>query len=175
MDNKLSYENDEHRLYGCAGMAISLVVYDGEEMLSSISIDNEPDRMFEMSDAFYFSGNPSLSAKAAWSQIVRNFHLTAAMAIGNALCRSLVLENKPLTEGQRSRLHDTVMEEGRESCCLEDDESERLFKKDYDYLSRVFQHHGVHDVAHEFVSELGERRTMSRAEVVYALRTIAML
>ena len=95
MDNKLSYENDEHRLYGCAGMAISLVVYDGEEMLSSISIDNEPDRMFEMSDAFYFSGNPSLSAKAAWSQIVRNFHLTAVMAIGNALCRSLVLENKP--------------------------------------------------------------------------------
>lgn len=36
---KLRYTDETDRCYGAAGMAISLVVYDGEEMLSAISLD----------------------------------------------------------------------------------------------------------------------------------------
>lgn len=175
MENNLRYANDDHRCYGATGMAISLVVYDGEEMLSSISLDASSGEMVEMSDLFYFAGNPSLSAKAAWSRIVKNFNLTAVMAIGNALCRSLVLEQRPLSDEQVSCLHDYVMDEARESCSLDDDETERLFQKDFTYLSRVFTHRGIHDIAHDFANELRRRRSMSRQEIVEALRTIAML
>jgi len=175
MDKTLSYKNDDHKNYGAAGMAISLVIFDGEPMLSAVSIDAAPGEMMEMSDEFFFAGNPSLSAKASWSRIVNNFNLTAAMAIGNVLCRSMVLEQKPVTDECRRALHDYVMEEAKLSCSLEEDEAETLFERNYKYLSRVFNHHGVWDITRDFVDKLVKYRRMSRAEVIDALHAITML
>lgn len=36
---KLRYTDETDRCYGAAGMAISLVVFDGEDILSAISLD----------------------------------------------------------------------------------------------------------------------------------------
>ena len=127
MKKKLSYTNEAHRAYGVAGMAISLVIFDGEDMLASVDIDRNPGEMMEMAPDFYFTGNPSLSAKAAWSRIVSNFNLTAAMILGNALCRSLVLERRELAKELLASLHDTIVGEAAETCSLEADEAERLF------------------------------------------------
>lgn len=156
-------------------MAIGLVVFDGEEMLASVSLDAPGSTMMEMSEDFYFSGNQSLSAKVAWNRMLRNFNLTAVMAIGNFLCRSLVLEHSEPAPDLLSSLRSMIAEEAADSCQLESDEVERLFNKDYNYLYRVFSHRGVHEVAHDFASLLAERRTMSRSEVIEALQAISML
>ena len=62
MKKKLSYTNEAHRAYGVAGMAISLVIFDGEDMLASVDIDRNPGEMMEMA-RFPDYRNPSLSAK----------------------------------------------------------------------------------------------------------------
>ena len=40
MEN-LKYSDDNDRSYGAAGMAIGLVVYDGEDMLASITLGGD--------------------------------------------------------------------------------------------------------------------------------------
>ena len=67
MEN-LKYSDDNDRSYGAAGMAIGLVVYDGEDMLASITLDGDPNDMVSMSPDFYFAGNPGVSAKTAWKR-----------------------------------------------------------------------------------------------------------
>ena len=44
---KLSYRNENDRCYGAAGMAIGLVVFDGEDMLAGISLDAPAHAMME--------------------------------------------------------------------------------------------------------------------------------
>lgn len=171
----LSYINDDHRRYGATGMAIGLVVFDGESMLSAVTLDGAPGKMVEMTDDFFFSGNPSLSARAAWHKILSNYNITMAMAIGNTLCRSIVLERSPLGADLRRALAEKIIEEGSESCSLDRDEAEGLFNKNYRYLEQIFNHSGVQSLAHDFADLLGRRRRLSRAEVVEALIALSSL
>ena len=92
MEN-LKYSDDNDRSYGAAGMAIGLVVYDGEDMLASITLDGDPNDMVSMSPDFYFAGNPGVSAKTAWNQILKNYNLGIAMVMSNLLCRNLVMKS----------------------------------------------------------------------------------
>lgn len=175
MKDTFRYISEDDKCYGATGMAIGIVVYDSEDMLSGISLDAEPDDMMEFVDDFYFSGNPGLSAKSAWNQILKNFNLTMSLTIANVLCRSLVLDHKELDGSLRSRLHDVIMEEGRDTCSLDDDETDRLFDKNYRYLYRIFNHQGVQGVAHDFADKLKRSRRLSRMEVIDCLRALNML
>lgn len=169
----LAYRSENDRCYGASGMAIGLFVFDGEDSLAGIRIDAERAAdVMEMDEGFFFTGNPSLSAKVAWQQMVRNYHLSQVMTIANVLCRRLVADEESLNDELRTLLHDTVVESGREACSLEDDELDRLFEKDYNYLYRVFNHPGVHSVAHDLARELASRRTMSRMEIADCLRAL---
>ena len=84
------YIDENDRSYGAAGMAIGLVIYDGEDMLASISIDGDPNDMVRLTPDFYFAGNPGVSAKTAWNQILKNYNLGISMLMANVLCRHLV-------------------------------------------------------------------------------------
>lgn len=171
----MKYRNDKDRCYGAAGMAIGLVVYDGEEMLQQISVDREADEMVALSQSFYFSGNPTLSAKTAWNMMLRNFNLLSAMTIANVMCRCQVLDGKGVDDERRRQLHDVISAEAAETCSLENDEAERLFDKNYNYLNRIFSHRGVQGIAHDLAGRLEEHRTMSGSEIIEALRALAML
>ena len=70
MQQHLSYNDENDRAYGATGMAIGLMIYDGEEMLYSIDLDNEG-QMMALSPDFYFAGNPGISAKSAWNQMLK--------------------------------------------------------------------------------------------------------
>ena len=171
----LKYKDDADRSYGATGMAIGLMVFDGEEMLASISIDGDPNDMVEMSPEFYFAGNPGVSAKTAWNQLLKNYNLGMGMVMSNLLCRHLVHSRHELPTELRDFLHGLAVDEGRESCSLDDDEIERLFEKNFSYLNRVFSHRGVQAVAHDFASALLSRRSMSRLDVLEQLATLRML
>lgn len=174
MEN-LKYTDENDRCYGATGMAIGLVVYDGEDMLASVTIDGDPNEMMQLSPDFYFAGNPGVSAKTAWNQIVKNYNLGIAMLISNLLCRSLVHNRRSLSGELRDLLHTLASDEGKESCSLDQDEIDRLFDKNYNYLTRVFSHHGVQSVAHDFASQLMSRRTLSRLDVIEQLAALRML
>lgn len=171
---KLKYTDETDRCYGAAGMAISLVVYDGEELLSALSLDGDEPTMTLAPD-FFFAGNPGVSAKSAWRQILKNYNLGVAMMAANLLCRYMVSRHTGLPSDVRESLHDLALQEGADACGLDADEVDAIFEKNVGYLTRVFSHHGVHTVAHDFASALGERRHLSRMDALDILQALHMM
>lgn len=175
MKSALSYKNEDDKCYGATGMVVGMVVLDGEDMLSAVSLDAVPGEIVEFTDGFYFAGNPGLSAKVAWAQIVHNYNLSLAMLISNVMCRSIVLDNTPVAPAVKEHLRRQAVDEGHESCSLEDDEINRLFDKNYSYLLRVFNHQGVQSVVNDFAKVLKRQRRLTRFEVMEQLRALSML
>ncbi|MEF2644006.1 MAG: hypothetical protein U0M50_08100 [Paramuribaculum sp.] len=175
MKQRLSYRNENDKCYGITGMAMAVVIFDGEEMLAGVDMDAEPGAAMQFTGDFYFNGNPGFSAKNAWNQILKNFNLAMALAIGNVMCRRMILEKRAVESDMADYLREMMVEEGRDNCALEEDETTRLFNKNYSYLSRVFGHHGVQDVARDFARTLRARRTMTRLDVLEQLRALSML
>lgn len=172
---KLRYIDENDKCYGITGMAIGMVIWDAENVLSSISVDAPADEAVEFTPEFYFSGNPRLSAKVAWNHILQHFQVSMGMLIGNILCRSYVLHKETVDSDTRNELLSYLDEEGKDVCSLESDEIERMFNKSYNYLHKVFNHAGVQSVVHDFARDLKAQRRMSRGEVVEHLRALRML
>ncbi|MDE7407332.1 MAG: hypothetical protein K2M76_02830 [Muribaculaceae bacterium] len=175
MSENLKYRNEEDKSYGLAGMAISIVMWDCDEMLGAVDLDAETGQGLEMTPEYYFTGNPSLSAKAAWERMVANFRLTTAMTLGNIMCRRLIFDHKPISQELKQTLLDHVLEEGRETCALDDDECTQVFEKCYVYSHRVFNHYGVMSIATDFARTLRDRRRMTNGDVLDALSALNSL
>lgn len=175
MAQTLKYRHEDDRCYGATGMAIGLVIFDGERMLDHISVDAEPDEMVALTNDFYFSGNPSISAKTAWNRILTNFNLMSAMVISNVMSRYIVLDGSNVSREMKKLISDIVESEADETCSLEHDEVQHLFEKNYKYLDNVFHHSGVQSIAHEFASYLKTHRSMTRNEVLEHLHALGML
>lgn len=175
MKQQLSYKNEDDKCYGATGMAMAVVIFDGEDMLAGMNIDSKPESIMQFTEDFYFNGNPSFSAKNVWNQILKNFNLTMALSLGNVICRNVIYNSKAVEEETKRYLHDLMVEEGRSNCALEEDETTRLFEKNYSYLTRVFNHSGVQSIARNFASVLKEKRQMTRMDILEQLRELSML
>ncbi|MDE7443282.1 MAG: hypothetical protein K2M65_03890 [Muribaculaceae bacterium] len=172
MEQSIKYRNEEDKSYGLTGMAISVVVWDCDHLLAAVSIDGENAESMEMTPEFYFNGNPGLSAKSAWTQMVEHFQLSTAMLLANVMCRRLVNDKRSIDSELKSQLLGYVLDEGRESCSLDDDESTRIFDKCYTYCTRLFNHYGVAQVAVDFARKLRDRRRLTRSEVLEELSVL---
>lgn len=173
---QLRYKDDTDRSYGAAGMAIGLVIYDGDDLLAEINLDAPAGReMMTMTPDFYFAGSPVMSARAAWNQMVKNYNIAVGMLVGNVMCRHLVGRHAALPADVREALRSLAREEGAESCQLDEDEIDSIFEKAVRYMNRVFSHRGVQSVAHDFATTLAERRSMSRLDVLEQLQALRML
>ena len=171
----LSYKDDNDKLYGATGMAVSLVVMDGDDYLEGIDLDAAPGSIMILSPDYFFAGHQEMSPRAAWNCLLKHFNLAACMAIGNVLCRSLLLHRASPSQDTVAELEKRIAEEGADACSLDPDEVHSLFVKRYNYFTRVFSHPGVQQVAQSFASELEQRRHLSRLEILEALRTLATL
>ena len=174
---QFSYTDETDRAYGATGMAIGLMIYDGDDMLYSIDLDRAAagGEMLELSPEFYFAGNPGASARSAWNLMLKNFNLGISMILANILCRHLVNRHESLPEDLASHLRDIVRQEGLRSCSLDSDETDRIFDKSFTYLTRVFSHRGVQAVAHDFASTLAARRHLSRLDTLELLQSLQLL
>ncbi|MBD5249752.1 MAG: hypothetical protein HDS56_01060 [Barnesiella sp.] len=173
--NPLRYTDDADRAYGAAGMAIGLVAFDGEEYITSIDIDREPDDILELRDDFYFSGNPEFSAKSAWNRMLHNYNLSLVMLISNIMCRDRVQNRLTVSSDLHKLIRSTAFDEGRDACGLDQDEFDRLFEKDFNYLNRLFSHYGVKNVADDFARSISSRRFLSHMEILDSLQALQML
>lgn len=175
MKKNLKYTDEKDKCYGVTGMAIGIVALDCESMLDSLSLDEEAADSVRFTSDFYFEGNPRVSAKIAWNEILRHFQLSTAMMISNVMCRQYVSRHTPISDDMRKAMLDIALAEGRETCSLDDDEINNLFVKNYNYLYRLFNHNGVQAIADDFARTLTARRSLTRSEVIEELRSLSML
>lgn len=174
-NSPLKYSDETDRSFGLAGMAISMVVWDGEDMLSAVSLDNPMGEGMELAPEVRFSGNPNISPRTAWQQQVKRLELSAAMIMGNAMCRAHVNRRRAVSSKVNASLKALVRDEARSVCSLDDDEIEAIYNKTYSYLERLFTHDGVADLAREFARELCDKRRLSAAETLDRLRALNRL
>ena len=170
----LSYQNEDDRAYGLAGMMVALANLDAIDRVATVSIDSEGP-MVEFSHAYYFSGSPSISPKSTWDNLVENFHITTSMVVGNILARSLVRLKEDAPEDVLKDVYTQVEEEGRETCALENDEIERLYDHALSRAMRVFRNPRVQPAIDEFARIISLRRSMSGREIFDQLHQLQLI
>ena len=170
---KLKYTDDQDKCYGVTGMAVSLVVWDADDMLARIDIDSGDN--IEFVPEYYFSGNPRLSAKVAWQYILKHYQASMGMMIGNVMCRHYMQRNMAPDTDTRNALLECLEQEGADACSLENDEIHRLFDRSSSYLDRVFSHSGVQSIVRDFARELQTQRTLTRGDVSELLASLRNL
>ncbi len=171
----LKYIDEEDKSYGIAGMAVAIMVFDGENLLSSISLESPANEAMVFTSDFYFSGNPRLSAKYSWNRLLEHYQLSIGMLIANIMCRNIVLHNTSISNELKSLAYKYILEEGVTVCSLEKDEIKALFDKSYNYLYNIFNHSGVQNVIFEFVSKLRQQRELSQREIIENLQALSYL
>lgn len=173
MYDLLKYSDEIDKSLGVAGMAIALLACDGENYIASVSVEDGEDTLDFAPEAF-FIGNPRFSAKIAWMQLMREYHVFSGMLLGNIMCRHIV-PSKSLKNDIIDIIHDLVSEHGSQTCSLDEDEIETLFNKDFSYFRRLFSHPAVSDVARDFANTLRIQRRMTAGEVFENLSRLSSI
>ena len=171
---RLEYSNEDDRAYGLAGMAISLAALDAFDRVAEISLDGD-DTMVEFSNEYYFSGSPSISPKSTWGNLVQNFHITTSMVVSNIMSRSMVRMHRDIPVEILGAVHDEVIQEGKESCGLEEDEVDALFNRALSYSRRIFGNPRLHPAINEFARVISRRRTLTGNEIRDELRLLQLI
>ena len=177
MSDKISlkYTDERDRCYGVAGMAMSMIVLECDELLSAVDIDAPVEEMIQFTPQYFFSGNPRLSARLAWNQLLEHYRLNMSMLVSNVLSRHYVYRKKELTPELLKFVHDYLVEEGHDTCQLDDDEINTLFNKQFSYMQRLFRHHGVQGIVDDFAGVLLKNRHMSASEVLEGFSALRYL
>lgn len=174
MHSILSYTDEADKAYGLTGSAITLVAADGENYLSGLDLDADPAEAISLVPGFGVKANPRMSAKIIWNQGVKELKVFSLMAIGNVACRVYVGHQRPLDSKEEELLHTVITDEACNHCQLDSDEAETLFRTNLEFVERLFNHMGVHNVARSFSSTLAKRRQLSGAEAIEILASLGL-
>lgn len=170
----LAYTNEDDKAYGLAGMAISLAALDAIDRVASVTLDtNGP--MVTFSHQYYFSGSPSISPKSTWDNLLHNFYITSAMVLSNVMARSMVRLREDVPAELLKEIHDEMVEEGRDTCSLEEDEVDTLYDKTRTYMGRIFRNPRLHPAINDFAHLLARRRSLSGSEILDELRALSLV
>lgn len=170
----LTYLNEDDRAYGLAGMAISLAALDAMDRVAEISLDSEGP-MVAFSHSYYFPASPAVSVKSNWNNLLHNFYITSAMVISNVMARSMVRLHEDVPSEIMQILHDQIMEEGRDTCALEEDEIDNLYARTTSRMRRIFNNPRVHPAVEDFARTISRRRTLSGNEILDELRILQII
>lgn len=166
----LRYKDESDKSYGVVGMALSAFVLDFDRYLSSVNIDSDDMDCVQFIPEYYFSGNPSVSARVAWNILVERFQNLSGMMLGNVICR-LTIANKQFSRAHYDSLLMLLEQEAKETCQLEGEEIVAIINKEYQQLNRIFSNHKVGSLIQEFNDKLTEKRFMSRSEIMELLNS----
>lgn len=50
----MKYRNEEDKCYGITGMAIGITIWNGEDMLYKLDLDNESNQYVQFTSDYYF-------------------------------------------------------------------------------------------------------------------------
>ena len=79
----MKYNDEEDKCYGIAGMAIGISIWNGEDLLYQIDIDDDEHGYISFTPDYYFSGNPAVSPVESWHATLKHYQMTVGMLIAN--------------------------------------------------------------------------------------------
>ena len=161
----MKYRDELDKSYGVAGMALGLAVLEADNLFTSITLDAEGPGCIQFTPEFFFAGNPRLSPRGAWKYILGHYRISVGLAVANALCRRMVLDNDKVDNKLRDELFNAAYEDGRDYCNLERDEVEPIFDEAFDNMMRLFSNSQVRKAMDAFADALQQRRTLSHIDV----------
>lgn len=172
--NTLQYTDENDRALGMAGMMISLAIWDARHLVVDISLDRPAGDGVTLAPEFAFAGNPQLSARVAWQQMVRQLEISSAMVLGNVMCRAYVGRRKRPTSATTALTRALVRDEAINVCMLDDDETDNLYQRVADTLERAFTRSDIADVARSFAARLIAARAYTAAEAADTLAALGL-
>lgn len=172
---EMKYRDELDKCYGVAGMALGLSVYDADELFTAISLDADGPDCIQFTPEFFFAGNPRLSPRGSWQYILGHYRISVGLAVANALCRRMVLDNDKVDNNLRDELFNAAFEDGRDFCQLERDEVEPIFDEAFDNMTRLFASSQVRKAMDIFADALKQRRTLSHIDVADILQQLKLV
>lgn len=171
----MKYRDELDKSYGVAGMALGLSVFDAVDLFTAVTLDGDGPGCIQFTPEFFFAGNPRLSPRGAWQYILGHYRISVGLAIANALCRRMVLDNERVDQQLRERLLDAACEDGRDYCQLERDEVEPIFEEAFDSMAKLFADSRVRKAMDAFADALQQRRTLSHIDVTDILQQMNLI
>ena len=168
----MKYRDELDKSYGVAGMALGLSVFDAADLFTSITLDGDGPGAIEFTPEFFFAGNPRLSPRGSWQYMLGHFRISVGLAVANALCRRMVLDNDKADQQLRDQLLNAACDDGRDYCQLERDEVQPIFDEAFENMSRLFADSRVRKAMDSFADALQQRRTLSHIDVVDILQQL---
>ena len=171
----MKYRDELDKSYGVAGMALGLTVFDADDLFTAVTLDGDGPDSILFTPEFYFAGNPRLSPRGAWQYILGHYRITVGLAVANALCRRMVLDNERVDDKLRDDLFNAAYEDGKDFCQLERDEVEPIFDEAFDSMKRLFSDSQVRKAMDAFADALQRRRTLSHIDVADILQQLNLI
>lgn len=171
MEDKLKYVDEDDKVYGLTGVAISVVALDADSIIESLSLDD--DESVEFSRYFEYVSNPRVSPRIVWNEMVKHFQVLTAMRIANMMCRNYVRHRRKLSSEIARLLKECNRRDGVDGYQLDADEADVIFDKNYNYFDRLFSYSQIHQSANEFAEVLRRQRKMTVSEIIDQLRAIS--
>lgn len=171
----MKYRDELDKSYGVAGMVLGLSVLDAADLFTAVSLDAEGPGCIQFTPEFFFAGNPRLSPRGSWQYILGHYRITVGLAIANALCRRMVLDNDRADQRLRDQLFDVACADGRDYCQLERDEVEPIFDEAFNNMKRLFADKRVRKAMDYFADALQQRRTLSHIDVTDILQQLDLM
>lgn len=171
----MKYRDELDKSYGVAGMVLGLSVFDAADLFTSVTLDGEGPGCIQFTPEFFFAGNPRLSPRGSWQYILGHYRITVGLAIANALCRRMVLDNERADQGLHDQLLAVACDDGRDYCQLERDEVQPIFDEAYSNMFRLFNDSRVRKAMDYFADALQQRRTLSHIDVTDILQQLNLM
>jgi len=171
----MKYRDELDKSYGVAGMALGLAVLEADGLFTAVTLDGDGSECIKFTPEFFFAGNPRLSARGAWKYILGHYRISVGLAVANALCRRMVLDNDKVDNKLRDELFYAAFEDGRDYCQLERDEVEPIFDEAFSNMVRLFSDSRVRKAMDTFADALKQRRTLSHIDVTDILQQLNLV
>lgn len=175
MTDSLKYRDERDRACGAAGMVVALVMTDHEDQLAEVSLDAPDGELVRLTPDVYFAANQRYSARLAWQQTLDELNLWVGMAAANVICRSYIIDYSRPGSQVENALRSLVIDEACGNWQLDEDEADRLLRRNVEYYGRVLNSRLVADCINSFISTLRSRRTLSRHEALEQLRDLGRM
>jgi hypothetical protein len=171
----MKYRDELDKSYGVAGMVLGLSVFDASDLFTAVTLDGDGPGCIQFTPEFFFAGNPRLSPRGAWQYIVGHYRISVGLAVANALCRRMVLDNGKVDDKLRDELFNAAFDDGRNYCQLERDEVEPIFDEAFNNMKRLFADGRVRKAMDSFADVLQRHRTLSHIDVIDLLQQLDLM
>ncbi len=171
----MKYRDELDKSYGVAGMLLGLSVFDASDLFTAVTLDSDTPGCIKFTPEFFFAGNPRLSPRGSWQYILGHYRISVGLAIANALCRRMVLDNGHVDDRLRDELFNAAFDDGRNYCQLERDEVEPIFDEALENMTRLFADRQVRKAMDAFADALQQRRTLSHIDVTDMMHQLNLI